>query len=1091
MKKPHLFQAITKNTTILFCAFAFFFITANYALSYKSYQKEIKEIRIKHVKSVKNTLKWEVEHFIELIKTNKINFENNKKNMLKKRINQIHFIINSVYEKYKDTLSEEEIKDFIITVLRKVRFPNNGYYFITSTDGTEILFDPRKELEGTNMLKLQNSDGVFVVKEMIQFVKNKKEGFYTYKWTKPKKTEETQKISYIKLFEPYGWIIGNGIYKDDLDVQIQERILNNIEQMKFDKKNNNYIFIATWDGISLTYPAKGKNMYRVQDKNGLYIVQELIKKAKTGGGFVQYVMPSFKDERNTLKMSYVQGMPEWKWYVGAGLYIDDINDEIAFAEKKLYDNLLSTLITTIVLAILVLLIFSYFYKNLNKMITKDFSVFIDFFNSLVYDSKKINIKKLKFSEFEDMAIYANAMLSEKFKLEKELEKYQKIVSTSKDFLSLVDKNYVYQAINNTYLEYFQKSKSDVIGHSIKELFGKEFFDEKIKPLSDRALKGEIFSLGHWVEFPRGKRFLETSYFPYYKNSEVEYFVISAKDNTEKKLAEEKVKLWKKVFENTSEAVMICDIDSNIVDVNYAFTTITGYSAEEIKGRQSSIITYEVIGLGDLGAVCNKVKKIGSWNGEVKNKRKNGNIYPALMSANIVLNEHNEVLNLVAVFSDITILKESERKLEFLAHHDALTKLPNRVLLKDRITHAIENSKRNASMLAICFIDLDNFKKVNDSYGHTYGDDILKQSAIRIKNELRAIDTLSRIGGDEFILLLENLNNISEVESIMNKIQKSFESEFISNTQKFSLSASTGISLYPQDGNNSDELIKNADIAMYKSKEAGRNTYTFFTDAMSVATHKMLDMENDLRLAIQEEQFIAFYQPQINLKTKEVVGFEALIRWDHPKKGLLQPMQFIKYAEENKMIIPIGEYILRKSCEDLITLQNEIDFDGRVSINVSGIQIQNGDFLHILKQTIQDTRVNPNKLELEITESVIMEDPQQWIELLNAIKDLGVKIAIDDFGTGYSSLSYLRKLPIDKLKIDMSFVNDIPDEEDACAIANSVINLSENMKMITLAEGIETKEQENYLRDNNCEEGQGYLYAKPMDIDKVKQWLKER
>lgn len=1091
MKKPNLFKAITLKTTILFCIFTFLFLILNYAVSYKSYQNEIKEIRIKHVQTVKNTLKWEVEHFIELIKVNKLDFEKTKKNMLKKRINQIYFMINSVYEEYKNTLPKEEIKHLIITALRKVRFPNHGYYFITSTTGTEILFDPKKELEGKNMLKLQNSDGVFVVKEMIEFIKHNKEGFYSYKWSKPQKEGETQKISYIKLFKPYGWIIGNGIYKDDLDSQIQHQILNNIEQMKFDKENNNYIFIANWDGISLTYPAKGKNMYSVQDKNGLFLVQELIKKAQTGGGFVQYVMPSLKDERNTLKLSYVQGIPEWEWYVGAGLYIDDINDEIAVAQQKLYDNLFNTIFITIVLAILILFIFTYFYKNLNLMIKRDFSVFIDFFNSLVYGSKKINIETLKFSEFENMAIYANEMLSKKLKLEEELEKYQKIVATSKDFLSLIDRNYVYQAVNDTYLEYFQKDKSEIIGHNSKEIFGDEAFENKIKYFQDRALKGEVFSVGHWVKFPIGTRYLDTSYFPYYKNNIVEYFVVSAKDNTEKKLAEEKVKLWKKVFENTSEAVMICDLNSNIIDANYAFTTITGYDLEEIKGKKSNIIIYEVTGLGDVGVIFSQIKKFGAWNGEVKNRRKNGAIYPALFSANTVLDEQKEIVNFISVFSDITILKESEKKLEFLAHHDSLTKLPNRILLKDRITHAIKNAKRNNSMLAICFIDLDNFKKVNDTYGHTYGDDILRQSAIRIKDELREVDTLSRIGGDEFILLLENLNHISEIESIINKIQKRFESEFVINTRNFSLTASIGISLYPQNGINADKLIKNADIAMYQSKEAGKNTYTFFTDEMSIATHKMLDMENDLKVAIKEEQFVAFYQPQINLKTKRVVGFEALIRWNHPTKGLLSPIQFIKYSEENRMIIPIGEYILRKSCEDLIALQQEMDFDGRISINVSGVQIQNGDFLHVLKKTIEHTKVNPNKLELEITESVIMEDPQQWIELLNAIKNLGVKIAIDDFGTGYSSLSYLRKLPIDKLKIDMAFVNDIPDEEDACAIVNSVINLSDNMKMTTLAEGIETIEQENYLRDNNCEEGQGYLYSKPIPIDKVKHWLKER
>ena len=278
--------------------------------------------------------------------------------------------------------------------------------------------------------------------------------------------------------------------------------------------------------------------------------------------------------------------------------------------------------------------------------------------------------------------------------------------------------------------------------------------------------------------------------------------------------------------------------------------------------------------------------------------------------------------------------------------------------------------------------------------------------------------------------------------------------------------------------------------MYKAKNAGKNTYRFYAREMSSQTREEVDTENALKVAIKEKQFIVYYQPQVNLKTKQIIGLEALVRWRHPVRGLLGPMQFIRLCEDTKMIIPIGEYVFKQACEDLINLKEETGFEGRVSINVSGIQIEHSDFLGFLEKTLAETFVSPSHLELEITESVIMKNPKSWIEILSSIRRLGVKIAIDDFGTGYSSLSYLRKLPIDKLKIDMSFVRDIPAEEDACAIAKSIINLSDSMKMVTLAEGIETEAQEAYLRENGCEEGQGYLYAKPMDIQSLKNFLQD-
>ena len=340
-------------------------------------------------------------------------------------------------------------------------------------------------------------------------------------------------------------------------------------------------------------------------------------------------------------------------------------------------------------------------------------------------------------------------------------------------------------------------------------------------------------------------------------------------------------------------------------------------------------------------------------------------------------------------------------------------------------------------------------------------------------------------------MIENIRYISEIEIILEKIKAIFEKPFINKEQKFFLSASMGVSFYPEHGIDSETLIKNADTAMYKAKDAGKNTYAFYTLDMTAASYERIGMENALREAIKGEQFVAFYQPQVNLQTGQLIGLEALIRWQHPLEGLLPPGRFIALAEETRLIVEMGAWILKRTCLDVYALQQEKLFNGTVSINVSGVQIEFSDFYATLKQILHETCIEPSLVEIEVTESFIMHDPERWITLLKKMQSLGINIAIDDFGTGYSSLSYLRKLPINKLKVDMSFVRDIPDQEDACAIVDSIINLAKTMKLTTLAEGIEDEKQESYLAQHGCEQGQGYLYAKPMSLEDLKRWICER
>ncbi|MBV5279463.1 MAG: cache domain-containing protein [Campylobacteraceae bacterium] len=980
-KKSSLFDYFHIVVAIMFITFTTIYLSFVFYQANAKFEKESADLQKEYFNSQKNLLVKEVEKFTDYIENKKSQSYLETQKTVKSRVLEAHALAFSLHEKYKNTHSDAQIEKLIINALRALRYEDNkGYYFIIRMDGTRILATDKPETEGESTLNFKNCEGRSISKGIIDIASSTKEGFYEYTWSKPSETSNHfKKISFVKLFEPYDWIIGTGLYLDDMEEKIKNEIIHNENMLQFDKNNSNFIFIATWDGLSLTYPAKNKNVYNLTDKNGKFIVQELITTSQNGGGFVEYVMPPLSGLRNLNKLSYVVGIPDWRWYVGAGVYLEDVNKEIISLEEEIKKDLKNIVFSILLLLLVFCLLLGVFYFFISRKIKKDFHTFSTFFDSLANKDEIINLKSLEFREFDELAHHANKMLETKMSINKYLEQYKKIVSSSDDLLSLIDKNYIYLAVSEGYLKIFGKEKEEILGHSMPELFGEQYFEENLRYFSDKVLSGESYEREHWVKFDLEERYLHTKYFPYYeKESDVlpSAYVVSSRDITEKKANEDK-------------------------------------------------------------------------------------------------------------------LLASERELEFLAHNDALTGLPNRILLEDRIMHGINNSKRQGSLLAICFIDFDNFKKINDSFGHSYGDDILKQFALRTHDVTRSTDTLSRIGGDEFILLIENIKDISEIDLIVSKIQNIFETPFICKEQKFFLSASIGISVYPDHGLDSETLIKNADAAMYKAKDLGKNTHAFYTTDMTIASYERIGMENALREAIKEKQFLVYYQPQIDLQTGKVISLEALVRWNHPKEGILAPGRFIVFAEETRLIIEIGAFVLKQACLDLIHLKQEGFGDIQVSINVSGIQIEYSNFLTTLKEVVEETKINPAYLEMEITESFIMNDPKRWIELLKNMQNLGISIAIDDFGTGHSSLSYLRKLPINKLKVDMSFVKDIPAQEDACAIVNSIIDLAHNMKIITIAEGIETHEQEAYLRAHQCMQGQGYFYSKPLNLKDLKKWMKSK
>lgn len=561
------------------------------------------------------------------------------------------------------------------------------------------------------------------------------------------------------------------------------------------------------------------------------------------------------------------------------------------------------------------------------------------------------------------------------------------------------------------------------------------------------------------------------------------------DTSELKMSEHELSLAAKVFENMSEAVIITDAENNFVSVNPAFTKMTGYTQDEILGKNPSIMSSGQHDAEFYQQMWDEIIKNGYWQGEIWNRRKNNEIYPKWLSIVAVQGSNNKIQNYIAVSSDISERKAADERIHFMAHYDALTGLPNRVLLHDRLLQAILHAKRKNTKVAILFLDLDRFKIINDTLGHSVGDLLLQAVAKRLQKCVRATDTVARIGGDEFIIVLNDLVDSDLVGKVAQKIMTTIAESFLIREQELHTTTSIGISLFPADGVANEELISNADVAMYRAKENGKNTYQFFTSSMNTSSYERLTVENKLRRALERQEFILHYQPQVDSGAGKIIGAEALVRWQNPEIGLVPPDMFISLAEENGLIVPIGEWVLREACRQNAEWQKLGLPKLAVAVNLSAMQFHQKNLTDMIAEALKETGLHSDWLELEITESGIMKHGNA-ISTLNELRDMGIKLSIDDFGTGYSSLSHLKKFPLNKLKIDKSFVDDITTDQDDAAIASAIISMAKSLHLKVIAEGVENKEQLAFLQSQGCYEIQGYFFSRPLPAKDFKLFVEQ-
>ena len=638
-------------------------------------------------------------------------------------------------------------------------------------------------------------------------------------------------------------------------------------------------------------------------------------------------------------------------------------------------------------------------------------------------------------------------------------------------------------------------RENMLGKNAYDLFSRETAEQLTAADRDVLRSPEIVDIPEETLTTRdgSQHVLHTQKLALYNDrSEAEYLLGISEDITERKKADSDLRIAATAFE-AQEGMMITDANGMILRVNQAFTNDTGFTAEELVGKTPRLLKSGRHDADFYRAMWQSINATGTWQGEIWDRRKNGEIYPKWLSITAVKGSDGAVTHYVGSHIDITERKSAEKEIRLLAYYDPLTRLPNRRLLMDRLQQAMASGVHTGREGALLLIDLDNFKTINDTLGHHIGDQLLQQIAQRLESCVRDGDTVARLGGDEFVVILENLSEdafeaAAQTETVGEKILAALNQPYQFGTHEYQSAGSIGIALFNDKLQATGELLKQADIAMYQAKKAGRNTLRFFDPKMQASITARVSLESEMRQALEKRQFQLHYQIQVD-SAHHPIGAEALIRWLHPERGMVSPVEFIPLAEESGLMLPIGHWVLDTACAQLKAWQQEPNTrDLVLAVNVSAKQFRQADFVAQVQAVLQHHVINPTRLKLELTESLLLDDIEDTIATMNVLSEIGVQFSLDDFGTGYSSLQYLKRLPLDQLKIDRSFVRDIVTDNSDKAIVRTIAAMAKSMDISVIAEGVESEEQRQLLLKNGCSNFQGYLFSRPVPIEQFEALL---
>ena len=672
--------------------------------------------------------------------------------------------------------------------------------------------------------------------------------------------------------------------------------------------------------------------------------------------------------------------------------------------------------------------------------------------------------------------------------------YELVFNQSPVLIAHVGSDYCYKITNKKYSEWVGLPQEKLVGKHIKDVLTEAAF-ENAKPNIDKVLLGEQVNFEARVPHSSGNmKWVNATYIADKdtRGNVIGFFAFIV-DINDKKQDENQRQNLMNAIDNGMEGFALHDVDGNFIYVNSAQANMYGYETDELINKHWK----QLYSNDEITVIENKyfptLLEKGHWRGDLHGLKKNGEYFDVEVSLTLIKDEFSNVNGMFCSCRDISERKRTQKEVDFLAFHDSLTKLPNRLSFKNRLEQTLVYAHDRHLKLGLLFIDLDHFKHINDTLGHSVGDELLMSVADRIKSVFRNEDIVARLSGDEFTVLLSDVSNKHSVEVAIHKLLEAFRKPFLIHEHEYSQTISIGVSLYPQDGGDAETLMKHADVAMYRVKEEGRQNYRFYTPGLSENAEENLLYRGQLQKALDNDEFILHYQPIVSLSGEIIIGMEALLRWQHPEKGLIYPDKFINYAEESNLILPIGYKVIEKVCDQIYEWK-KYNFDfGRISINVSGKQLQSG-FADMVSNILSDKNIDAKLIELEITENFLLRGMQQPVNQLNMLRDLGVNLSIDDFGVGYSSLSQLKQLPFQSLKIDRSFVRDINQNNDDLAIVNSIIALGKTLKLDIIAEGVETKDHHVILESLGCQKAQGYYYSKPqapMDIPTLCNVLSEK